>query len=66
MAVVAEYQLKNCTVAIHDDAYEGISEAEMERRVREVQRTAWRIWESQKRRETKETGCRDSLRTVSQ
>ena len=66
MAVVAEYKFRNCTVSVHDDAYAGVSETEMERRVREVQRTAWRIWEAEKRREAVETDCRDSLRTVSQ
>jgi len=51
VAVVAEYKFKNCTVSVHDDAYAGVSEEEMARRVREVQRTAWRIWEAEKRRE---------------
>lgn len=60
MAIVAEYKFDKGTVTIRDDAYAGISEAEIARRVREAQRTAWRIWEAEKLRERAagETDCR--------
>jgi len=52
MAVVAEFDTKQGVhIKILDDAIAGVSEEEMRRRIREVQRTAWRIWEAQKLRE---------------
>lgn len=46
LAVVEEYKLKNCTVSIHDDAFAEVSGKEMERRLAEMRREAWRIWEA--------------------
>ena len=61
MAVVAEYKLKNCTVSIHDDAYAGITEEENERRIREIQRTAWRIWDAQWARKAAEEKGKEAM-----
>ena len=63
MAVVAEYKFDNCTVTIHDDAYAGISPAEMDRRIREAQRVAWRIWDAAALRERENAGNDSSLRS---
>ncbi|MBQ7737309.1 MAG: hypothetical protein IJT62_05675 [Oscillospiraceae bacterium] len=52
MAVVAEYRTDSgVTVRILDDAIAGVGQEEMERRIREVQRTAWRIAENEARRQ---------------
>ncbi len=52
MAVVAEYKTDSgVTVRILDDAIAGVGQEEMERRIREVQRTAWRIAENEARRQ---------------
>ncbi len=53
VAVAAEYKLKTATVRILDDEIRDVPEAEMAQRIRETQRTAWRIWYEQHRRERK-------------
>lgn len=43
--LVMEYVTQNgVKVRIHDDAYAGCSEEELQRRREEIQRTAWRCW----------------------
>lgn len=44
--LVKQYVTKNgVKVNIHDDAYAGCSEEELQRRREEIQRTAWRCWQ---------------------
>lgn len=56
MAVVAEYKFNHGTVSILDDEIRDVTAEEMDRRIAEVRRTAWRIAEAKARRERDAVG----------
>ena len=43
MAIVATYHYPNGTVYIDDDCYRGVSEEEMQERIRRLQELAWEL-----------------------
>ena len=50
MAIVATYHYPNGTVYIYDDCYRDVPPEEMERRIRQVQQTAWELFLKKQRR----------------
>ena len=50
MAIVATYHYPNGTVYIDDDCYRDVPPEEMERRIRQVQQTAWELFLKKQRR----------------
>lgn len=43
MAIVAEYKYPHGVVRIDDDCYRGVSEEEMQERIRRLQELAWEL-----------------------
>ena len=43
MAIVATYHYPNGTVYIDDDCYRGVSDEEMQERIRRLQELAWEL-----------------------
>ncbi len=57
LAVIQEFETpRGVHISIRDDAIAGVPPEEMDRRIREVRRTAWRIWEAQHARKIKKEG----------
>ena len=50
MAIVAEYKYPHGVVRIDDDCYRDVPPEEMERRIRQVQQTAWELFLKKQRR----------------
>ncbi len=57
MAVIREFETpRGVHISIRDDAIAGVPPEEMDRRIRETQRVAYRIWDAQHARKNEKEG----------